>query len=929
MVFSGITSNNCLCLLSLFSSLSSYNSNNLLCNSLLSSSMFSNVYIMLSNYNVSLSIVLSMIISVLLSDIVLSVVFIVLIYYTTIHGISESYSNTCCVVTTLMVSFFSLILTEVLIFSTLFWCKLYYSVSNSMISSMLLLDPVGCSIIITLVLSCAGLSLALHYCSSNSYVSLVVAILCGLFFISLQVREFRGLGIYLNDFSNIGIFYTLTSLHCSHVVLGVMMLGNIVYCNSMFSNVSNCFSSTSLCLFSSSISSVNHKILGILYCALSTKTGSKGTVLSMIIRICLVISGLRGIGMENLNFYNVVATLHGLVMVFYLIMPYLFGGAGNIALPLQCGTSEVGYPRYNNISMVLWISSFAIVALSLFQEFGTGTGWTMYPPLSTSLMSLSAIGVGVIILGLLISGIGSSLSSLNFTLTLFVMRSVGMKTGYVSLFVVSIVLTGILLLLVLPVLTGGLNMIVGDLYLNTCFYDSNFGGDPVLYQHLFWFFGHPEVYILILPGFGLVSLVICVIVAIVLFGHNSMYLAMGCICVLGMIVWAHHMFTVGMEVDTRSYFTAVTMLISLPTGSKIFNWRLTNLGISSSMLLRSHGLGYPVPNNINYLWNLGFMLFVSIVIQLLSGILLTAYYNNTETFAFGSIYSLIMENNLGFLLRYTHSNFASIVMFILYCHIVKSWFVRSGLSLSDMYLSGFVIFVILMGTCFLGYVLTWGQLSYWGATVITSMLSCVPSLFEGVMGNFYVSGVVLSRFLCFHYLLAYISIVIVLIHFFYLHYSSSNTVNLISSHRVTFVSYVLSKDLGGLFLLLVICSILVGVGVLTVSHSDNCLVVDSMVTPIHIVPEWYFLQVYAILKCYPHKILGLLSLAVYLVISCVVFPRYNNYTFMLLLCVNFLLFYLGAQLPSMLVISMSRILGVLLLFNTLGLSLSVILRYER
>ena len=322
-------------------------------------------------------------------------------------------------------------------------------------------------------------------------------------------------------------------------------------------------------------SSVNHKVLGVLYLLLSLQLGLAGTLLSVIIRLCLVVSGSRTIAPENLNFYNVTITLHGLVMIFYLIMPFLFGGVGNIVLPLQAGTSEVAYPRYNNLSLILWSSSFILVALSLVQEFGTGTGWTMYPPLSTSLGSLSSVGVGAIVMGLLVAGIGSTLSSLNFTVTLSVMRAVGMTTSYVSLFSVSIVLTGVLLLLVLPVLTAALTMLCADLYINTCFYDSSFGGDPVLYQHLFWFFGHPEVYILILPAFGLVSLALSTGQGTGLFGHASMYLAMGCIAILGGVVWAHHMFTVGMESDTRAYFTAVTMLISLPTGSKIFNWALT------------------------------------------------------------------------------------------------------------------------------------------------------------------------------------------------------------------------------------------------------------------------------------------------------------------------------------------------------------------
>merc|ERR1712137_540282 len=207
-----------------------------------------------------------------------------------------------------------------------------------------------------------------------------------------------------------------------------------------------------------------------------------------------------------------------------------------------------------------------------------GTGWTLYPPLSTSFMSLSPSSTGNLLLGLLVSGISSCLTSLNFWVTILNLRSYCLTLKTMPLFPWALLITAGMLLLTLPILTGGLLMVLADLHSNTVFFDPVFGGDPVLYQHLFWFFGHPEVYILIIPGFGVISIVISGIAQKVIFGNQSMILAMSCISVLGSLVWGHHMYTVGLESDTRAYFTAVTILISLPTGTKIFNWLCTYLG---------------------------------------------------------------------------------------------------------------------------------------------------------------------------------------------------------------------------------------------------------------------------------------------------------------------------------------------------------------
>jgi heme/copper-type cytochrome/quinol oxidase subunit 1 len=295
-------------------------------------------------------------------------------------------------------------------------------------------------------------------------------------------------------------------------------------------------------------------------------------------RIELFSSGNRIISPENQNFYNVSITLHGLIMIFYLVMPALFGGFGNYLIPIFQGSPEVVYPRANNLSFLLIFLSFIIVLLSLISEFGGGTGWTIYPPLSTSFMSLSPSSTVYVIFGLLFAGISSCLTSLNFSVTILNMRSYCLTLKTIPLFPWALLITAEMLLLTLPVLTAALLMILADLHSNTLFFDPVFLGDPVLYQHLFWFFGHPEVYILIIPAFGVISIVISGVADKIIFGNQSMIFAMSCIALLGTIVWGHHMYTVGMETDTRAYFTGVTILISLPTGTKIFNWLSTYLG---------------------------------------------------------------------------------------------------------------------------------------------------------------------------------------------------------------------------------------------------------------------------------------------------------------------------------------------------------------
>ena len=291
----------------------------------------------------------------------------------------------------------------------------------------------------------------------------------------------------------------------------------------------------------------------------------------MLLRLELYGTGGRVISPENQNFYNLTVTLHGLVMIFYLLMPGLYGGLGNYLLPVYGGTGEVGFPRVNGLSLYLLVPvSISLLLTTSTIEYPGGTGWTLYPPLSISLTV--PLQTSTLLLSLTVNGISSMLGSINFLSTIGCMRVPGLGLGVIYLFPWAILLVLLLLLLVLPVLTGALGILVSDLCFNTVYMDPGFGGDPVLYQHLFWLFGHPEVYILILPSFGILSQVISSVTGdIVVYGDQSMVLAMVCISILGSLVWGHHIYTVGLEADTRGYFTGLTVMISLPTGTKLMN----------------------------------------------------------------------------------------------------------------------------------------------------------------------------------------------------------------------------------------------------------------------------------------------------------------------------------------------------------------------
>ena len=347
--------------------------------------------------------------------------------------------------------------------------------------------------------------------------------------------------------------------------------------------------------------STNHKDIGILYLFTAGLMGFVSVAFTVYMRMELMEPGvqymclegarlLSGIGATdcvdpNGHLWNVMVTAHGILMMFFVVIPALFGGFGNYFMPLMIGAPDMAFPRLNNLSYWLYVLGSTLAIISVLSpggngQLGSGVGWVLYAPLSTR---EAGISMDFAIFAVHVSGASSILGAINMMTTFLNMRAPGMTLHKTPLFAWSIFVTSILILLSLPVLAGAITMLLTDRNFGTTFFEPAGGGDPVLYQHLLWFFGHPEVYIIIVPGFGIISHIIATFSRKPIFGYLPMVYAMVAIGALGFVVWAHHMYTVGMSLTQQKYFMLATMLIAIPTGVKIFSWIATMWGGSIEM----------------------------------------------------------------------------------------------------------------------------------------------------------------------------------------------------------------------------------------------------------------------------------------------------------------------------------------------------------